>query len=76
MKAAAGAHPAVKDFPGLKKCLHSIEEGTGKTGDIWIFLNFIQNIWVRDNTFCAHAPGAMEPLQSGLKYFKRFYKTY
>jgi NADH-quinone oxidoreductase subunit F len=28
------------------------------------------------NTFCALAPGAMEPLQSGLKYFEDDFKKH
>jgi NADH-quinone oxidoreductase subunit F len=28
------------------------------------------------NTFCALAPGAMEPLQSALKYFREDFERY
>jgi NADH-quinone oxidoreductase subunit F len=27
-------------------------------------------------TFCAHAPGAMEPLETGLKYFREDFKRH
>ena len=69
MKVADGVHHAVKDFPGCEKILHSFEEGTAKADDMNI-LEFHTHYMGPGNTFCAHAPGAMEPLQSGLKYFQ------
>jgi NADH-quinone oxidoreductase subunit F len=45
-----------------------IEDGDGTEKDIDI-LKFHTKYLGPGNTFCALAPGAMEPLQSGLKYF-------
>lgn len=60
--------PCREGLPWVEKILHSFEEGTGKLEDIDI-LKFHTQYLGPGNTFCAHAPGAMEPLQSGLKYF-------
>jgi NADH-quinone oxidoreductase subunit F len=32
-------------------------------------MQLTRDLWV-GKTFCAHAPGAMEPLQSALRYFR------
>jgi NADH-quinone oxidoreductase subunit F len=48
--------------------LSSIEQGTGKM-EYLDLLKFNTKYFGPGNTFCAHAPGAAEPLQSGLKYF-------
>jgi NADH-quinone oxidoreductase subunit F len=48
--------------------LASVEEGTGKMEYLDI-LKFQAKYMGPGNTFCAHAPGAAEPLQSGLDYF-------
>ncbi len=60
--------PCREGLPWVTKILQSIEEGSGKPNDIEI-LKFHTKYLGPGNTFCAHAPGAMEPLQSGLKYF-------
>lgn len=60
--------PCREGLPWAEKILRSIEEGEGRNGDIDI-LNFHTSYMSPGNTFCALAPGAMEPLQSGLKYF-------
>ncbi|MFZ5722834.1 MAG: NADH-quinone oxidoreductase subunit NuoF [Pseudomonadota bacterium] len=61
--------PCRDGLPWTVKVLRAIEQGKGKPGDI----EFLQKM-TRDlgpgKTFCAHAPGAMEPLQSALKFFK------
>ena len=60
--------PCREGLPWVQKILESFEEGTAKMEDIGI-LEFQTQYMGPGNTFCAHAPGAMEPLQSGLKYF-------
>jgi NADH-quinone oxidoreductase subunit F len=60
--------PCREGLPWVEKMLASIEEGTGKMEYIDL-LNFNAKYMGPGNTFCAHAPGAAEPLQSGLKYF-------
>ena len=61
--------PCREGLPWVEKILASVEEGTGKMEYLDI-LNFHTKYMSSGNTFCAHAPGAMEPLQSGLKYFR------
>lgn len=60
--------PCREGLPWVEKLLLSIEEGKGKPENMNI-LKFHTTYCGPGNTFCAHAPGAMEPLQSGLKYF-------
>ncbi|MDP1620951.1 MAG: NADH-quinone oxidoreductase subunit NuoF [Bacteroidales bacterium] len=60
--------PCREGLPWVEKILESIENGTGKEKDIET-LKFHTWYCGPGHTFCAHAPGAMEPLQSGLKYF-------
>lgn len=60
--------PCREGLPWVEKILKSIDEGTGTEKDIEI-LNHHTHYLGPGFTFCAHAPGAMEPLQSGLKYF-------
>ena len=61
--------PCREGLPWVQKILHSFETGDAKAGDIEI-LEFQSQYMGPGNTFCAHAPGAVEPLQSGLKYFR------
>lgn len=60
--------PCREGLPWVEKMLDSIEKGTGKM-EYLDHLNFSTKYMSPGNTFCAHAPGAVEPLQSGLKYF-------
>jgi NADH-quinone oxidoreductase subunit F len=60
--------PCREGLPWVEKMLSSIEEGTGKM-EYLDLLSFNAKYMGPGNTFCAHAPGAAEPLQSGLKYF-------
>ena len=47
----------------------ALEQGRGKPGDLETLEQMTK--WLGPGkTFCAHAPGAMEPLQSALKYFR------
>jgi NADH-quinone oxidoreductase subunit F len=59
-------------WSGLGWCdriLKAMEEGRGEPGDIGK-LEFQTKFLAPGNTFCALAPGAVEPLQSALKYFR------
>jgi NADH-quinone oxidoreductase subunit F len=60
--------PCREGLPWVEKMLSSIEEGSGKMQHLDL-LSFQAKYMGPGNTFCAHAPGAAEPLQSGLKYF-------
>lgn len=61
--------PCREGLPWTEKLLASFDNGTAKESDIGI-LEFHTHFMAPGNTFCAHAPGAMEPLQSGIKYFR------
>jgi NADH-quinone oxidoreductase subunit F len=61
--------PCREGLPWTTKLLDSLEKGTGKMEDLDI-LTFQTHYMAPGNTFCALAPGAMEPLQSALKLFK------
>jgi NADH-quinone oxidoreductase subunit F len=60
--------PCRDGLPWVTKILEAMEEGRGTAEDIGI-LNFHTKYLGPGNTFCALAPGAMEPLQSAIKYF-------
>lgn len=60
--------PCREGLPWVEKILMSIEEGNGSAEDIDL-LHMHTHFLGPGKTFCALAPGAMEPLQSALKYF-------
>jgi NADH-quinone oxidoreductase subunit F len=62
-------------LPWTEKVLHSIENGKGEMKDLEL-LDFHTRFMGPGNTFCALAPGAMEPLQSALKYFKEDFERH
>lgn len=61
--------PCREGLPWVEKILDSIENGEGTDRDIGL-LEMHTKYLGPGNTFCALAPGAMEPLQSALKYFR------
>jgi NADH-quinone oxidoreductase subunit F len=61
--------PCRDGLPWTVKLLQAIERGEGKSGDIEV-LEQLTRFLGPGKTFCAHAPGAMEPLQSALKFFR------
>lgn len=61
--------PCREGLPWTAKLLDAIDAGQGKMKDLET-LEFHTRFMAPGNTFCALAPGAMEPLQSALKYFK------
>jgi NADH-quinone oxidoreductase subunit F len=65
-------------WAGLRWCertLRSIEDGGGKDGDLEK-LAFQTRFFSPGHTFCALAPGAAEPLQSALKYFREDFERH
>jgi len=60
--------PCREGLPWVEKILGAIESGNGRMEHLDI-LKFQTKYLAPGNTFCAHAPGAAEPLQSGLNYF-------
>ena len=61
--------PCRDGIPWVEKILLALEAGQGRPGDLEI-LEQHTRLLGPGRTFCAHAPGAMEPLQSALKYFR------
>ncbi len=61
--------PCREGLPWTARVLQALEEGDGRPQDLEI-LEFHTHMLGPGRTFCALAPGAMEPLQSGLKYFR------
>jgi NADH-quinone oxidoreductase subunit F len=53
----------------VEQILRAMEEGNGRPGDIEILEMHTERLQM-GNTYCALAPGAIEPLQSALWYFR------
>jgi len=61
--------PCRDGLPWTYKTLVAMEKGEGRPGDIEQ-LEKMTRFLAPGRPFCAHAPGAMEPLQSALKFFR------
>jgi len=61
--------PCRDGIPFISKTLQAMYEGHGKPGDLEVIEDHIDYLGP-GKTFCAFAPGAVEPLQSALKYFR------
>ena len=59
----------------VERILNAMEEGRGQPGDLDT-LAFQTRFWTPGHTFCALAPGAAEPLQSALKYFREDFERH
>ncbi|QJC31797.1 NADH-quinone oxidoreductase subunit NuoF [Enterobacteriaceae endosymbiont of Donacia tomentosa] len=60
--------PCREGLPWIVAILTSLEKKRGSIKDLDL-LKDISNQLIDGKSFCAHAPGAMEPLRSALKYF-------
>lgn len=67
--------PCRDGLPWTAKILQAIEEGRGNPEDL-NRLELHSKLLGPGNTFCALAPGAMEPLQSALKYFRQDFERH
>ncbi len=67
--------PCRDGLPWVAKILQSIDNGTGKMDDLDLLSHHSKYLGP-GNTFCALAPGAVEPLQSSLKYFREDYERH
>ncbi|QJC35427.1 NADH-quinone oxidoreductase subunit NuoF [Enterobacteriaceae endosymbiont of Donacia proxima] len=61
-------------LPWIVKILNNLEKKKGFKKDIYL-LKDISNQLINGGSFCAHAPSAMEPLNSALKYFLNEFKN-
>lgn len=60
--------PCRDGLPWVEQILVAMEAGQGRTKDLEILNNAVVALGP-GHTFCAHAPGAMGPLESALRYF-------
>lgn len=67
--------PCREGLPWTAKILLAMEEGRGKPEDIDHLIHQT-HYNAPGNTFCALAPGAMEPLQSALKYYREDFEEH
>jgi NADH-quinone oxidoreductase subunit F len=67
--------PCREGLAWLEKILRSLEEGDGQSGDLEILAAHTRLLGP-GHTFCALAPGAMEPLQSALSCFREDFERH
>ncbi len=61
--------PCRDGLPWTERVLAAIEAGEGEDGDIARLERHVAFLGM-GKTYCAHAPGAMMPLETGLKHFR------
>ncbi|PPI88979.1 NADH-quinone oxidoreductase subunit F [Candidatus Pantoea edessiphila] len=66
--------PCREGLPWSVKILRDMEKKQGRLGDIEILQQICYELG-SGKTFCAHAPGAIEPLQSAIKYFREEFEA-
>jgi len=67
--------PCREGLPWLARVLYAIDRGEGKASDLDLLSGHTDKIWI-GKTYCALAPGAIEPLQSALKYFREDFEDH
>ncbi len=67
--------PCREGLPWVEKTLNAIEEGEGSHDDLGILEDHCKMLGP-GYTFCALAPGAVEPLASALRYFREDFETH
>ena len=67
--------PCREGLPWIVKILEAIEHGQGETEDLDT-LAWQSQALGPGKTYCVHAPGAVEPLQSALKYFREDFEQH
>ena len=67
--------PCREGLPWVARTLQALENGDGQPDDLDILAEHTRLLGP-GNTFCALAPGAMEPLQSALKYFREDFERH
>ncbi len=61
--------PCREGLPWVASILGAIENGQGRPEDMELLEQHTDTLWL-NKTYCALAPGAMEPLKSALKIFR------
>jgi NADH-quinone oxidoreductase subunit F len=67
--------PCREGLPWIEKTLRAIENGEGESGDIDLLAQQCRLLGP-GNTYCALAPGAVEPLQSAIRYFREDFEKH
>jgi NADH-quinone oxidoreductase subunit F len=67
--------PCREGLPWVEKTLGAVESGRGTPDDLEILREHTALLGP-GRTFCAHAPGAMEPLQSALAFFREDFERH
>lgn len=67
--------PCREGLPWTEKLLKAIEDGQGRQGDLEL-LERHSKLLGPGHTFCALAPGAVEPLQSALRFFREDFERH
>ncbi len=67
--------PCRDGLPWVARILQGLEQGEGEPGDLEILDRHTQLLGL-GHTFCALAPGAIEPLQSALHYFREDFQRH
>ena len=68
--------PCREGLPWVEALLTDIEEGRASEGDLELLERNAMFIGGVTNTFCLHAPGAIEPLASALRYFREDFEEH
>lgn len=68
--------PCRDGLPWSAQVLEDLETGKGRPEDLDTLAYQIDYIGAIGNTHCALAPGAMEPVQSALKYFREDFEAH
>ncbi|CAL4326221.1 NADH-quinone oxidoreductase subunit NuoF [Buchnera aphidicola] len=66
--------PCRDGLPWIVKILKSLKDNQGQNNDIKTLEQLCLHLGP-GKTFCAHAPGAIEPLQSAIKYFRHEFEA-
>jgi NADH-quinone oxidoreductase subunit F len=67
--------PCRDGLPWVARILASMEDGSGRPEDLDILREHTWLLKMR-HTYCALAPGAVEPLQSGLEFFAEDFRRH
>ena len=67
--------PCRDGLPWMARILEALEQGRGEPGDLEIMERHCRLLGP-GHTFCALAPGAIEPLQSALHYFREDFQRH
>lgn len=67
--------PCREGLPWVERLLQGLEEGLGRHDDLAVLDQHVTFLGP-GRTYCAHAPGAMEPLKGALVYFRRDFERH